>query len=68
MNESSNTGPSITESGVTHGSPRTILRLEGLATLTIASLLYARLDLGWIWYAVLFLLPGHLDAGLSCGP
>lgn len=43
--------------GVVHGAPLVLLRLEGMAALVVAVLLYPQFGLGWGWFAALFLVP-----------
>jgi hypothetical protein len=50
------------------GSVRTLLRLEGLALLVGALLLYARVGGGWLIFAELFLLPDVSFVGYVFGP
>jgi hypothetical protein len=45
-----------TQGGVT-GWPGRMLRLEGLALLVVACVLYDRTGLSWWWFAALFLVP-----------
>jgi hypothetical protein len=50
------------------GGTRTLLRLEGLALLAAAVLLYARAQGNWLLFAELFLLPDLGFAGYIFGP
>jgi hypothetical protein len=50
------------------GGIRTLLRLEGLALLAGALLLYARQGDSWLLFAGLFLLPDLSFAGYLVGP
>jgi hypothetical protein len=50
------------------GGTRTLLRLEGLALLAAAVLLYARAQGNWLLFAELFLLPDISFAGYLFGP
>jgi hypothetical protein len=43
--------------GGTRGWPGRLLRLEGLALLVVACVLYHRTGLSWWWFAGLFLVP-----------
>ncbi|WP_185983174.1 DUF4260 domain-containing protein [Aureimonas mangrovi] len=43
--------------GGVSGTPRLLLRLEGLAVLAAATIAYAGTDAGWWMFAVLFLAP-----------
>ncbi len=43
--------------GYVTSTPRTLLRLEGLAVLVVASIAYARWGLGWEAFALFFLTP-----------
>ena len=52
----------------TAGGVRTVLRLEGLALLAIALLLYRDTNAGWLLFAGLFLLPDVSFAGYLFGP
>ena len=45
------------EPGAAHGTPRTLLRLEGLAMLAGALIAYDQIGAGWGAFALLFLLP-----------
>jgi len=57
---------SSTNGAVTDG-PRWWLRLEGLAALVIASLLYARGEHSWLQFALLFLAPDLSFAAYLAG-
>jgi hypothetical protein len=48
--------------------PRVLLRLEGLAVLVGALLLYFHADFGWVLLAVLFLAPDLSFLGYLFGP
>lgn len=50
------------------GGVRTILRLEGLALLAVALLLYRSTHASWLLFAGLFLLPDISFAGYLFGP
>ena len=50
------------------GGVRTILRLEGLALLAVALLLYRNTHASWLLFAGLFLLPDISFAGYLFGP
>ena len=50
------------------GGVRTVLRLEGLALLAIALLLYRNTGANWLLFAGLFLLPDLSFAGYLSGP
>lgn len=50
------------------GSVRAVLRLEGLALLAIALLLYRSIGANWLLFAGLFLLPDASFAGYLFGP
>lgn len=50
------------------GAVRTWLRLEGLAVVAVAVVLFARGDHSWILFAVLFLAPDLSFAGYLAGP
>jgi len=45
------------EPGAAHGTPRTLLRLEGMAMLAGALIAYDQIGAGWGAFALLFLLP-----------
>jgi len=47
---------------------RTVLRIEGLALLAVALLLYRSIDANWLLFAGLFLLPDISFAGYLFGP
>lgn len=44
-------------SGAVTGGPNTILRLEGAIVLGAASIAYAHIGHGWVFFAALFLVP-----------
>jgi hypothetical protein len=48
--------------------PPVLLRLEGLATLVAAVVLYFHEDFGWILFVALILAPDLSFAGFACGP
>ena len=48
--------------------PRLLLRLEGLAVLVAALVLYIHLDFGWLLLVVLFLAPDVSFAAYALGP
>ena len=50
------------------GGVRTLLRLEGLAVLSVASVTYANFGDGWGLFAALFLLPDLAFVGYLAGP
>jgi hypothetical protein len=54
--------------GVVTGAPRIILRLEGAAVLAVASAAYAHIGMGWMLFAVLFLVPDISMLGYLAGP
>ncbi|MDP1740607.1 DUF4260 domain-containing protein [Polaromonas sp.] len=54
--------------GSAAGGVRTLLRLEGLAALTLALAAYAQFGAGWGWFALLFLLPDLSFAAYLAGP
>lgn len=45
-----------------------ILRLEGLCVFVLALWLYAQWGKGWVWFAVLFLVPDLSFGGYLAGP
>jgi len=47
---------------------RTVLRIEGLALLVVALLLYRNIQANWLLFAGLFLLPDISFAGYLSGP
>ena len=49
-------------------APRTLLRLEALAVLALATLAYRGLGASWAMYGVLFLLPDLFMLGYLSGP
>jgi hypothetical protein len=53
--------------GAVAGAPRTLLRLEGLAALTLAAAAYQRLDGAWWLFALLFLAPDLSMLGYLAG-
>ncbi len=54
--------------GSAAGAVRALLRLEGLAVLTLALAAYAQFGAGWGWFALLFLLPDLSFAAYLAGP
>ena len=50
------------------GTPRQLLRLEGLAMLVLAIAAYAALGASWGWFAALFLVPDLSLLGYLAGP
>lgn len=50
------------------GGVRTLLRLEGLAVLALATAAYAEFGAGWDWFALLFLLPDLSFLAYLAGP
>lgn len=54
--------------GAVAGAPGRILRLEGLAALIIALILYARFGGAWGLFAILFLTPDLAMLGYLAGP
>jgi hypothetical protein len=50
------------------GAVRAWLRAEGLAALALSVTLYWVLGAGWLWFALLFLLPDLSFAGYLAGP
>jgi len=50
------------------GTPRALLRLEGLVVLVAATACYARFGAGWVLFALCFLLPDASFAGYLAGP
>jgi hypothetical protein len=54
--------------GAVTGGARRWLRLEGLAVLAVAAVLYHGIGSGWGWFALLFLLPDLGFAGYLAGP
>ena len=50
------------------GMPLLLLRLEGAALLIIATVLYANTGTGWLFYALLFLVPDLSFLGYLAGP
>ena len=50
------------------GTPRIILRLEGLAVLALATWLFARGGHSWPLFAILFLVPDVSFAAYAMGP
>jgi len=56
------------ETSAVTGAVRNWLRLEGLAALLMAVLLYARADYSWLLFAILFLLPDLSFVAYRAGP
>jgi len=56
-----------TTPGAVNGAVRRWLRVEGLAVLILALLLYARLDYSWVLFALLLLLPDLSFAAYAAG-
>jgi hypothetical protein len=54
--------------GATTGGVRTILRLEGLCVLLMATACYSQYGQGWGWYAALILAPDLAFAAYLLGP
>ncbi len=54
--------------GSAGGSVLLLLRLEGLAVLSLATAAYAQFGAGWGWFALLFLLPDLSFLGYLAGP
>ena len=54
--------------GFVSGQVRVWLRLEGLAALVAATLLYARSEYSWVLFAALFLTPDVSLAAYAAGP
>ena len=54
--------------GSVGGGVRTLLRLEGLAVLALATAAYAEFGVGWGWFALLFLLPDLSFLAYLAGP
>src|SRR5687767_15891522 len=54
--------------GAVAGAPRVWLRLEGLAVLALAVLVYQRGGHSWLLFAVLFLAPDLSFAAYLAGP
>jgi Domain of unknown function (DUF4260) len=57
----------LRSTGYVTGTPRAVLRLEGLLVLVSATIVYARLDAGWWRFAILFLVPDLSMAGYLLG-
>ena len=51
--------------GTVNGSVRLLLRLEGLAVLAAATLLYAHMQFSWVYFALLFLTPDVFMIGYT---
>ena len=56
------------QDGMVSGAVLLWLRVEGLALLAAAAVLYAAVDGGWLLFAVLFLLPDVAMLGYLAGP
>ncbi|MBA4329909.1 MAG: DUF4260 domain-containing protein [Polaromonas sp.] len=54
--------------GSADGGVRTLLRLEGLAVLALATAAYSEFGAGWGWFALLFLLPDLSLFAYLAGP
>lgn len=54
--------------GAATGVPRVLLRLEGLALLIVAVIVYARLGAPWWLFAVFFVVPDLSMLGYLAGP
>jgi len=54
--------------GSAGGGVRTLLRVEGLAVLALATAAYAQFGAGWGWFALLFLLPDLSFFAYLAGP
>jgi hypothetical protein len=54
--------------GIVAGWPKVLLRLEGLAVLIAASMIYARQGESWWLYAALFFVPDLSMIGYVAGP
>jgi hypothetical protein len=54
--------------GAVTGGIRVLLRLEGLALLVLAVMLYASAGLSWLAFAILFLAPDLSFLGYLAGP
>lgn len=50
------------------GTPRTLLRIEGLAALVASVTVYAMIDGSWMLFALLLLVPDLAIAGYIAGP
>ena len=57
----------LTTTAVT-GTPRALLRLEGLALFAVATAGYAHMGLSWWLYAILFFVPDISFAAYLAGP
>jgi Domain of unknown function (DUF4260) len=53
--------------GVVTGAPKAILRLEGAAVLAAASAAYSQLEMSWMLFALLFLVPDVSMLGYLIG-
>jgi hypothetical protein len=53
--------------GVVSGAPKAILRLEGAAVLAAASAAYSQLEMSWMMFALLFLVPDVSMLGYLAG-
>lgn len=54
--------------GSAGGGVRTLLRMEGLAVLALATAAYAQFGAGWGWFALMFLLPDLSFLAYLAGP
>ncbi|HEU4648735.1 MAG TPA: DUF4260 domain-containing protein [Gemmatimonadales bacterium] len=61
-------GPARLAPGFVSGEPRLVLRLESLAVLAIAVLMYRQFGGGWGLFALCFLLPDLSMLGYLAGP
>ncbi|RWX81636.1 DUF4260 family protein [Neorhizobium lilium] len=53
--------------GFVTGTPRTLLRLEGLLVLAGATIVYSRLEAGWWLFGILFFAPDVFMVGYLLG-
>ena len=60
--------PAAEVPGAVRGAIRNWLRIEGLAALIFAAVLFARLEYSWALFAILFLAPDVSFAGYLAGP
>jgi hypothetical protein len=54
--------------GAVEGIPRIVLRIEGMAILVLSVAFYAMLDIGWLPFVVLILVPDLSLLGYLLGP
>jgi hypothetical protein len=66
--ESADPVATVTPSGAVQGTPRVLLRLEGLAMLVAATAAFGLLGGGWGWFFALFLVPDLSLLGYLAGP